>query len=130
MGLRSLRVRAFVVAFALATLATVAALAALSAATAHAYIYWGSNGANHAHDGTTLNRADLDGTGINRSFVTDASGPIAMDIESGKLYWLNFGTDTIGSVDLNGSDPDPTLFSASGAELAVDQSYVYWINSY
>jgi virginiamycin B lyase len=119
MALGFRRLQTFLVAFA---------LAALNAATAQAYIYWSSNGPLGTHSGTTLGRADLDGTGVEDQFVTGASAPIAMAVDSTHIYWANAYTDAIGVANLNGSDANPTLFQASPVALALDQSHIYWVD--
>ena len=70
------------VALALATLA----LATLAlAARADAYVYW-TDGAKD-----TIGRANLDGTGVDRSFIRGLVHPAAMAVDTthGYLYWVS-----------------------------------------
>src|ERR671925_1640480 len=76
----------------------VAVLAA--APTAHAYVYWSVSGNS---DGTTLGRADLDGSGVNHSFVTGTKGPEGIVVYGSHVYWTNTQTNSIGRANLNGT---------------------------
>ncbi len=101
---------------------------AIGAASAHAYIYWAIGGPGGS-GGTTIGRADLDGSGVTHSFASGASNPAAITIDSNYIYWANDGTFSIGRVKLNGSDPQPNWIpnlSDSAAGIAVDSSYIYW----
>ena len=53
------------------------------------YVYW-SNGNNGA-----IGRANLDGTGVNQSFITGASGP-GVAVDSQYIYWDNANGGSIG----------------------------------
>jgi hypothetical protein len=101
---------------------------ALNAAGANAYVYWAVGGPNGS-GGTTIGRADLDGSGVNHSFASGASNPAAIAIDGNYIYWANDGTSSIGRANLNGSDPEPDWIpglSESAAGIAVDGSYIYW----
>ena len=91
-GGRSTLVRAGLV---LATIDSTIALAA----RADAFVYWANN------LGTTIGRANLDGSNANQSFITGASSPVGVAVDDAHIYWVNGGTDTIGRADLDG---DPT----------------------
>ena len=47
-----------------------------TAATKSTYIFWDNYGPSGS--GTTIGRANLDGTDINNSFITGASGPVGL----------------------------------------------------
>ena len=65
-------------ALALATLA-VATLAL--AARADAYVYW-------TNDNGTIGRANLDGTGVNQSFITGlGTSPQGVAVDGAHAYW-------------------------------------------
>ena len=51
------------------SIAAVLILALAFVPSAAAFVYWANNG------GTTIGRANLDGTGANQSFITGASNP-------------------------------------------------------
>jgi Bacterial Ig-like domain (group 3)/PASTA domain/Domain of unknown function (DUF5050) len=113
--------------YLLVTLGVSAAMAT-AAASAQAYIYWAIAGPDGS-GGTTLGRADLDGTGVTHSFAGGASNPAAIAIDGNYIYWANDGTFSIGRVKLNGSDPQPKWIPnlpQSAAGIAVDGSYIYW----
>jgi virginiamycin B lyase len=104
---------------------------ATGAASAQAYVYWGIAGPDGS-GGTTLGRADLDGSGVTHSFAGGASNPGPIAIDGAHIYWANDGTGSIGRANLNGSDPDPTWIpnlGESAAGIAVDGSYIYWTDS-
>ncbi len=124
--------------FLVAVASTVAAIAAVGAGPAGAYLYWSAGG---------VARADLDGGGVNASFILDPyrSGPfwggsvrgLALDDE----YVYFGGADgVVGRAKLSGGDVDPDLFTIpqpgpeslySGHEvdasaLASGGGFVYW----
>ncbi len=101
---------------------------AIGATSAQAYIYWAIGGADGS-GGTTIGRADLDGSGVSHSFAGGASNPAALTIDGNYIYWANDGTFSIGRMKLNGTDPQPNWIpnlSGSAAGIAVDGSYIYW----
>ena len=114
-----------------ATASVLAGLAVWSAATAQAYVYWTTSGPS-GQGGTTIGRADLDGSGLNASFIMGAANPGALAINSSHIYWANDGTGAIGISDLNGSDANPAFLPIANTTiggLAVDSKYLYWANS-
>ena len=94
------------------------ALAALCLpASAGAYVYWTNSSSN------SIGRANLDGSGVNESFITGAFNPAGVAVNGAYVYWANEFTDTrIGRASLNGSSPDQSFITgASGpVGLAVD----------
>jgi hypothetical protein len=46
-----------------------------------AHIYWGNQKPSPTEDGTTIGRANLNGTGVNQSFVDGAIGPCGVAVE-------------------------------------------------
>jgi hypothetical protein len=73
----------------LAALATVAALLGSAAPCAHAYVYWAAVGPAGDGSGTTIGRADLDGSGVTHDLIGDASGPAGLAVDGGHIYWAN-----------------------------------------
>jgi len=58
-------------------------------------LYWtNSNG---------ISRANLDGTNVNQSFITGASGP-GLAVDGSYIYWTNVDAGTIGRAKLDGSE--------------------------
>src|SRR5437762_13960166 len=119
-GPRSLRwlvVRATAVAFA--TLAAVTLVG-----RADAFVYW-----TETAIGTT-GRANLDGSGVNLTFITGLDRPQGMAIDSTHIYWVT-ALGTIGRANLDGTGVNGAfIIGALGAEgVADDSAHVYWTNS-
>jgi virginiamycin B lyase len=111
-------------------LGLVAALAcAVVPAQANAFVYWSNT---HFGEGTSLGRANLDGTGVDQSFITGAVGPVQVAVNSRYIYWANANAGTIARANLDGSSPNERFITgASGAEdgVAVDGTYIYWVDN-
>ena len=118
------------------TLARCAALvlAALAVATlalaarADAYVYWTN------YDPGTIGRANLDGTGVDQSFITGlGTSPLGVAVDDAHAYWTYWDTDTIGRANLDGTGVDPSFIAAPtsrGSQVAVDGAHVYWVSRY
>jgi virginiamycin B lyase len=82
------------------------------------HVYWTNL------DADTIGRANLDGTGVNQSFITGASDPAGVAVDATHVYWSNAGTDTgtIGRANLDGTGANQSFITgASGpAGVAVD----------
>src|SRR5207249_4989725 len=80
--------------------ATAVALATLAAVTfvgpADAFVYW-----TETAIGTT-GRANLDGSGVNLTFISGLDRPQGMAIDSAHIYWVT-GLGTIGRANLDGT---------------------------
>src|SRR5215216_2478900 len=63
---------------------------ALTGASPPRHVYWANNG-----------RVDVDGQNANQSFISGASFPAGVAVDSGHVYWTN-DTGTIGRADLDG----------------------------
>jgi hypothetical protein len=113
-------------------LVAAAALISVGAPTASAepFIYW-ANLNILAFDGTTIGRANLDGTGVDDSFITGAAGPCGVAVNSSHVYWQNSGLQTIGRANLDGSGADQGFIDldAQNCGVAVDDEHVYWAAS-
>ena len=102
----------------------VAMLAALAVpASAGAFIYWTNVPTN------TIGRANLDGTGVDQSFITGATEPAGLAVAARYLFWAN--NDAIGRANLFGTDVDQGVVTDSGSQfgVAVAGQYVYWTRS-
>ncbi|HEV7399053.1 MAG TPA: hypothetical protein VGN84_02165 [Solirubrobacterales bacterium] len=93
------------------------------------HVYW-----TRGNNGSSIGRADLDGTSPEFGFLTGLSNPRGIAIDGSNLYWTDTGTGSIGRAKLNGGA------SATGVEgefvtgianaegLATDASHLYWPN--
>jgi virginiamycin B lyase len=90
-------------------------------------IYWANDGEGA---GATIGRANLDGSGVNQSFITGASEPNGVAVNGSHIYWANRTTGTIGRANLDGTGVNE--FFITGADrpdgVAVDGSHIYWAN--
>jgi streptogramin lyase len=79
----------------------------------------------------TIARADLNGQNVNLSFITGASDPIGVAVDSSHVYWTNSSTQTIGRADLNGQNVNQSFITGAAFPqgVAVDSSHVYWANA-
>ena len=90
-----------------------------------AHVYWAN-----LVDGT-IGRANLDGTGVNQSFITGAIVPCGVAVDGAHIYWANAGAgDTIGRANLDGTGVDQGFISGASnpCGVAVDGAHVYWAN--
>src|SRR5690349_18700762 len=100
----------------------------LCASSARASVYWAD-----AY-GNTVGRANVDGSGVVRSFLTLPGGGLVrgLALDGGDLLWShnNWPDGAIGRIGRDGADPDPQLMSTTGTPtgLFVDDAYIYWAN--
>jgi virginiamycin B lyase len=101
----------------------IAALCA-TAAPAHAYIYWTNYGTG------AIRRANLDGTDVNKSFITASSAPGGVAVDGAHIYWTNGVAGTIGRANLDGTGVDQRFITGanSAGAVAVDGAHIYWTN--
>jgi hypothetical protein len=95
-------------------------------ARADAFVYWASASTN------SIGRANLDGTGVNPSFITGANDPTGVAVDAAHVYWANTGAapafDTrIGRANIDGTGADQGFISTTSQPtgVAVDGAYVY-----
>jgi hypothetical protein len=85
-----------------------------------AHVYWNLLG--------QIGRANLDGTGVDRSFITGIdAGAVAVD--AAHVYWSDSITGAIGRANLDGSGVEPSFIPNPGSSpcgVAVDDAHVYW----
>lgn len=89
------------------------------------HIYW-------AH-GVGIGRANLDGTGVNQSFIPlGVSTPVGVAVNREHIYWTGSGsTAAVGRANLDGSGKNETFITKTSVvpgQIAVDDSHIYWIN--
>ena len=65
---------------------------ALVPAASASFLYWANDGATS----TTVGRSNIDGTGVNQSFITGANIPCFVAVDATHVYWANVGDTTIG----------------------------------
>ena len=70
----------------------------------------------------TIGRANLDGTGVDQSFISGAGAARDVAVDAGHVYWTDFDAQTIGRANLDGSGIDRSFISGAGAvdDLVVD----------
>jgi hypothetical protein len=85
------------------------------------HVYWAnanySTASSGGYDGTTIGRANLDGTAPNQSFITTGpgNGPFGVAVDSRHLYWADFRTPYgLGRANLDGSAVDPNFIADKG----------------
>ena len=79
------------------------AVSGSSAAPPASYVYWTNQGAN------AIGRANLDGTNVNQSFISGASGAFGLAVDAGHVYWTNFAGGTIGRANLDGTNANQSF---------------------
>src|ERR671911_356892 len=100
---------------------TVALVSLALPATAGAFVYWANNG------GGTIGRANLDGSGVDQSFITGAGEPVGVAVDGEHVYWT---AGTIGRANLDGSGVDQSFITGASfpVGVTVDAQHVYWDN--
>ena len=78
-----------------------------------------------------IDRANLDGSGVDESFITGVDGLRSVAVDGGHVYWGTFplhGDATIGRANLDGSEVDPNFIGGFNLPqaIAVDGGHVYW----
>jgi hypothetical protein len=99
-----------------ATILLVAIGAAALPASAEAAVYWTNAGAN------TVGRGNLDGSGVNQSFITGANNPQGVAVDGSHVYWTNAAANTVGRANLDGSGVNQSFITGANlpAGVAVD----------
>lgn len=86
------------------------------------HIYWAATGG-------TVGRANLDGTGVDPSFISGGNGVQGVAVDAGHIYWANTADRWIGRANLDGTGVDQSFIDTdpSGAlGVAVDSGHIYW----
>jgi hypothetical protein len=105
-----------------AALAGAASLAEGASAAVIPGVYW--------TEGSSIGRANLDGTGVNQGFIGGTSNAQGITADGQHLYWANSGPGTIGRANLDGTAVDQNFIAgAQGPEgIAADAAHIYWTN--
>jgi Calx-beta domain len=95
---------------------------------AGAAVYWGNAvGPVFGLPGTTIGRANNDGTGINQNFIGGASTPSAVAVDAAHVYWLNDDDRSIGRANLDGTGVNQRfLVGTNAGTLTVAGAHIYW----
>lgn len=110
----------------LTALAVGVVLSATCAATADAYVYWSNLGGG---SGTTIGRANNDGSGVNNAFINGAAGPCGVAVDGSYVYWNNANNSDIGRANLDGTAANPAFVPISGSGgcgVAANASNIFW----
>ena len=84
-----------------------------------------------AHAKADIGRANLDGSGVDQSFIA-AGDPCGVAVDGAHVYWRHGFGSNIGRANLDGSDADPNFITrasqrgGSACGVAVDGAHVYW----
>jgi hypothetical protein len=91
------------------------------------FVYW----SNFA---TTIGRANLDGTGVNQSWIAGANDPRDVAVDANFVYWSNFGSNTIGRANLDGTGVNHSWIAGanfpSGVAVDVPQQAIPTMNKW
>jgi Low-density lipoprotein receptor repeat class B len=81
--------------------------------------------------GPALGRANLDGSGINQSFVPLPEAASGVAVDGSHIYWANPSANTIGRANLDGTGANQSFISGASKPqyVAVDGAHVYWTNA-
>jgi hypothetical protein len=105
----------------LVLLASLLVFSLVLAPRADAYIYWTSDG---------IGRANLDGTGVDRSFIDLPRVERSVAVDAEHIYWAS-GGDAIGRANLDGTGVDENFISGIAPDhVAVDADYIYWTEGF
>ena len=110
--------------------AALLALALALAQRAEAYVYWTDR------ENGLIGRANLDGTGVDHSFITGTGNPHEAAVNSTHVYWVNGQPAgyTIGRANLDGTEANPRFIADVdvdfGSGVAIDGRHVYWVSKF
>src|SRR5262245_18360612 len=123
--------RAFIrtLAVAAAVVAVLLPAATGGQAAGSRHVYWTNTFAD------TIGRANVDGTGADQGFITGATRPEGVAVDSSYVYWANrhtgqVGVGTIGRANLDGMGVNQSFITGATDPqgVAVDANYIYWAN--
>ena len=108
----------------------VAGCVLLLASSASAYIYWADNPEG---DGTTIGRAENDGSGVDRNFIAGLGNPCGVVVDGQHIYWGYRGTNSIGRANLDGTGVETSFIPVGGGFQApcgpsIGAGKLWWAN--
>ena len=88
------------------------------------HVYWADQ------TGESIGRANIDGSGVNSSFITGVGKATGLAVNGSSIYWSTIA-GTVGRAAINGTGKNVSFISGpSGPALpcgvAVDAGHVYW----
>jgi hypothetical protein len=98
--------------------------------TGAGHIYWGTfTGLGTGSTTGPIGRANLDGTGVNRQFISGAKNQSEVAVDARHVYWTSVD-GTIGRANLDGTGVDQRFIPgpSSADAVAVDPAHIYWSN--
>ena len=99
-------------------------------AVAGKYIYWMNT--EEGATPVTIGRANLDGTGVNKRFITGVTPGCGIAVVRGHIYWTNAGfvesRYAIGRANLDGTGVNQRFIRTAGIPcgVAAYQGHIYW----
>jgi hypothetical protein len=89
-------------------------------------------------NGTDIASANLDGTGVNQSFIAGASVPRGIAVSGNFIYWTNnlnsgsSGRGTVGRASLDGTGVKQDFISLASTPggVTVGGSFIYWTSPF
>jgi streptogramin lyase len=109
--------RRFGLALALAGL-----LLLTAAGSAQAFVYWAS------YQDQRIGRANNDGTGVDKNFITTGAGPFAVAVNGSHIFWANQDSNSIGRANLDGTGVNNSFILGVDEPngVAVSGTFVFW----
>jgi hypothetical protein len=97
------------------------------------HIYWGNATGGCTESGScpgSIAVANLNGSDIRENLI-HADTPYGLAIDGHYIYWSNFGSNTIGRANLDGSDVDQDFIAGASSPdgVVVNGQYIYWSNN-
>jgi len=99
-------------------------------AVAGKYIFWMNT--EEGATPVTIGRANLDGTGVNKRFITGVTPGCGIAVVRGHIYWTNGGfvesRYAIGRANLDGTGVNQRFIRTASIPcgVAVYQGHIYW----
>lgn len=100
------------------------------------YVYWTNSSCCQVGEPSSpgIGRANLDGTGVNESFIPLSGNniyPTGVAVDGSYIYWTTGVGGTIGRANLDGTGVDESFITGMNAPtgIAVDGSYIYWADA-
>jgi low-density lipoprotein receptor class B len=100
------------------------------AAAGGGYLYWSNTTGSITKPGNgVIVRSRLNGTDVDKKFITGASLPGMVLVYGGYVYWANIvpirnGAGTIGRARLNGTDVNQKFITGANAPDGVNQTFL------